>query len=123
MNDDKIILKGMKFFGRHGVLRQERELGQPFVVDVKLNLDFGAAGKADDLSQTVDYAQVYSEVEKIVTGKPLRLLETLAERIAEKILKGFSVKQVTVKVKKPKAPLPGMFSYAAVEITRYREQF
>jgi len=118
---DKIILKGMKFIGRHGVLPQERELGQPFVVDVELHLDLSPAGKTDDLSRTVDYARVYAGVEAVVAGEPCRLLETLAEKIAQKTLELFPVEQVTVRVKKPQAPLPGIFSYAAVEITRRRE--
>lgn len=101
---------------------QERELGQPFVVDVELNFDLSAAGKTDDLSRTVDYARVYAEVEAVVTGDPCRLLEALAEKIAAKVLRVFPVKQVTVRVKKPRAPLPGIFSYVAVEITRCQEQ-
>lgn len=118
---DKIILKGMKFFGRHGVLPQERELGQRFEVDLELFLELGAAGMNDDLNNTVSYADVYAAVEKVLTGRPYKLIEAVAERIASNIMKSFPVHGVRVRVEKPGAPVPGCFDYMAVEIMRERE--
>ncbi|MGB9791788.1 MAG: dihydroneopterin aldolase [Thermacetogeniaceae bacterium] len=119
---DKIILRGMEFFGYHGVLPAERELGQRFVVDVELACDLEAAGSSDDLSKSVDYSEVFELVAQIVTGEPYRLIESVAERIAQEILRRFAVDEVLVRVKKPQAPLKGVFSWVGVEITRRRRK-
>ena len=59
MTEDRILLEGMVFFGRHGVLQSERELGQRFVVDLELRLELRPAGLSDDLMRTADYSSVY----------------------------------------------------------------
>lgn len=118
---DKIIMKGMRFFGRHGVLPQEKELGQVFVVDLELSLDLGEAGEKDDLSLSVSYAEVFGLVEEVVTGEPFDLIEAVAHRIAGRVLDSFPpVERVTVTVKKPSAPVQGQFDHMAVEIFRER---
>ncbi len=115
---DKIVISDMAFYGYHGVLPQERELGQQFVVDVELTLNLRIAGESDDPGKTVSYADVYEIVRQVVTGVPSKLIETVAEQIAGKLLQQFAVRQVLVRVKKPAAPVPGQFSYMAVEIVR-----
>lgn len=118
---DKIIMQGMKFFGQHGVLHQEKELGQRFEVDLVLELDLAEAAQRDNLAATVSYADVYRVVEEIVTGPPFHLIETVAGAIARAVLDGFApVQAVTVRIKKPGAPVPGIFDYVAVEISRRR---
>lgn len=119
---DKIILKGMQFFGYHGVLEEERRLGQRFTVDMELVLDLQPAGQQDDLTLSISYAEVFKTVEAVVTGQPFRLLEALAESISQRVLEQYQpVTEVLVKVEKPGAPIPGNFAYMAVEITRQRE--
>jgi len=115
---DKIVISDMAFYGYHGVLPQERELGQQFVVDVELTLNLRIAGESDDPGKTVSYADVYEIVRQVVTGVPSKLIEAVAEQIAGKLLQQFAVRQVLVRVKKPAAPVPGQFSYMAVEIVR-----
>jgi dihydroneopterin aldolase len=118
---DKVIMKGMRFFGRHGVLPQERELGQVFEVDVELFLDLNAAGEKDDLSLTVSYADVFGLVEEVVAGGSFSLIEAMAHRIALLILERFRpVQKVAVTVKKPSAPIQGTFEYMAAQIARTR---
>ncbi|MDI6632085.1 MAG: dihydroneopterin aldolase [Bacillota bacterium] len=118
---DKIFIEGMAFFARHGVLAAEREVGQRFLVDLALYLDLSAAGAADDLTRTVDYLEVYRQVEKVVCSQSFHLLEALAEAIAAAVLGAFSVSRVDVRVRKPGAPLPGHFEAVGVEISRGRE--
>ena len=67
-SEDKILLEGMIFYGRHGTLPAERELGQPFIIDLELRLNLQAAGLSDDLRQTVDYSEVHRQARKIVEG-------------------------------------------------------
>lgn len=117
---DKIILQGMEFYGYHGVLPEERSLGQRFIVDLELELDLRPAGRTDNLELTVNYARVYELVESVVRGKPRRLIESVAEDIASALMEQFPVAASTVRVKKPQAPVHGHFTWMAVEIRRDR---
>lgn len=118
---DKIILKGMEFYGYHGVLPEEGVLGQKFVVDLEIYLDLEKAGRSDEPAATVSYADVFAAVRDVVQGAPRKLIEAVAEDIAANILGNFPVQAVTVRVKKPAAPVAGTFEYMAVEITRSKE--
>ena len=113
----------MVFHGRHGTLPAERELGQPFVVDVELRLDLRPAGRSDDLAQTVDYGEVHRRAREIVEGEPVSLTETVAERIAAVTLEDHpSVEAVRVKVAKPHVRLGDtVLADSAVEILRRRD--
>jgi 7,8-dihydroneopterin aldolase/epimerase/oxygenase len=119
-SEDRILLEGMVFHGRHGTLPAERELGQPFIVDVELRLDLRPAGFSDDLTKTVDYGEVHRRVKEIVEGSPVNLVETIAERIAATILEDHSlVEAVRVKVAKPHVRLGNTnLAGSAVEILR-----
>jgi dihydroneopterin aldolase len=117
---DRILLRGLRFVGYHGVFATERERGQPFVVDLDLELPLASAGHADALELTVDYGAVALQVRAIVEGEPVQLIETLAERIAARVLASTPVERVRVRVDKPEAPLPVAFTSVAVEIVRER---
>ncbi len=119
---DQIIMKGMEFYGYHGVLPGEQEIGQRFVVDLKLSTHLDRPGRVDDLAETIDYAELYGLMEKIVTEERFSLIEALAERIAQAVLASYSVAEVKVRVKKPHAPLGGVFDYVGVEIRRVAQQ-
>jgi len=120
---DRISLEGMVIHGRHGTLPAERELGQPFVVDVELCLDLRPAGISDDLEKTVDYGEVHRLVRENVEGPPVGLTETVAERIAASVLEEHPlVEVVRVKVAKPHVRLDDtVLSGSAVEIFRRRD--
>lgn len=121
--EDRILLEGMVFFGRHGTLPAERELGQPFIVDVELRLDLRPAGVSDDLTLTVDYSEVHRRAREIVEGPPAGLTETVAERIAASVLEEHPlVEAVRVKVAKPNVRLGDtVLAGSAVEIFRRRD--
>ena len=122
MADDRILLSGMIFYGFHGTLPAERELGQRFVVDVELECDLRAAGASDDLALTVDYSAVYRDVRGIVEGPPVGLTEVVAERIAATVLANYSlVDGVRVRVTKPEVRLDrGVLAGSTIEIVRRR---
>jgi dihydroneopterin aldolase len=118
---DRIELRAMRFAGRHGVLSFEAERPQPFEVDVVVELDLAPAGATDDLARTVDYGAVFSAARAVVEGPHVALIETLAERIAAAVLADSPpASAVTVRVRKPEAPLPGELAWAGVEIRRTR---
>ena len=119
---DAICLSGLSFYAYHGVAVEERSLGQRFVVDVRLELDLGPAGRSDNLELTVDYAELWQAVSAAVQGPPLKLLESVGERVAATILDRFErVGRVWVRLSKPGAPIAGASTGAvAVELTRER---
>ena len=121
MNSDKIELKGMVFYGFHGNSPAEQEVGQRFGVDLEVFRDLGVAGRSDDLKDTVSYVALYDQVRGIVEGPNRKLLENLAEAIAQSVLDEFDVEAVRVAVQKPEVPIKGsILSHAGVEILRGR---
>jgi dihydroneopterin aldolase len=118
---DTITLRGLRYLARHGVTLEERLEPQPFEVDVVLRADLSTAAASDELADTVDYAAVFTLVGEIVEGRSFRLLEALATAIAEAVLERTAAEEVTVRVRKPRAPLPGPFDHVEVELTRRRE--
>lgn len=118
MAPDVIRLQGLRGFGHHGVLPSERQDGQVFVIDVVLDVDVGGAAASDDLADTVDYAAVAADVIAIVEGDPVNLIETLADRIARTVLSRGPVRQATVTVHKPQAPVGVPFGDVSVTVTR-----
>jgi dihydroneopterin aldolase len=118
---DRILLRNMVFQGTHGVHEEEQRIPQPFEIDVELAVDLAPAGSEDDLAQTVDYGQVFEVCRQIVESTRFRLIEALAEAIASELLAGFALaSEVTVQVRKPKAPIAGTFDWVGVEIRRER---
>lgn len=118
---DKILMSKMMFFGFHGVLPEETTLGQKFIVDATLYIDTRKAGLTDELEFSVSYADVYNDMKTIVEGPPYKLIEALAEKIAQVVLENHQlIKGIKVSVKKPEAPVRGIFDYFGVEIERMR---
>ena len=119
---DKIFLKGMAFYGHHGVSPHEKALGQRFIVDVTLECDARAAGRSDHLADAVDYVPAYEIIKTVIEGESKDLIESVAEEIASKILDKLDVSAVRVTVKKPEVAIKGsILSYAGLEIYRRRK--
>ena len=118
---DKIIIDSLVIFANHGVLGAEKDLGQKFLVSAELHLDLRNAGLTDDLSKTVNYADVCSEIVSIMKGESFDLIEACAEKIAGHILHNYpSVREVMVKVEKPWAPVAQPLRTIAVQVFRKR---
>jgi len=118
---DTIVLKGMRFYAYHGVLPDEREHGQEFIVDVSLETDLRRAGVSDALTDTIDYRDAYDRTREVVEGPARRLLESVAESIAERLLALDRVTAVSVSVRKPGVRLSGPLDYSEVTIRRERQ--
>jgi len=118
---DKIYVKGMEFYGYHGVFPEETILGQRFIVDLTVSVDLKKAGKTDNLNYSVNYGELYQLCKEVAEGEPKKLVEAVAETIASRVLERFQpVSEVIVKVIKPDPPIPGHYDSVAVEITRGR---
>ncbi len=118
---DKITLTGVTAVGHHGVFDFERRDGQPFIVDAVLHLDFSRAAGSDDVQDTAHYGEVADCIRGWITGEPVNLIEALAVRIAEDVLRRFAVAAVDITVHKPKAPIEVEFGDVSVSVRRERE--
>lgn len=115
---DRIVLTGLRAFGHHGVYDFERAEGQEFVVDVVLELDLAPAAGTDDVADTVDYSALAERLAAVVSGPPVNLIETLADRLARVCLADERVAAVEVTVHKPQAPVGVTLADVAVTIRR-----
>jgi 7,8-dihydroneopterin aldolase/epimerase/oxygenase len=102
---DRISVSGLRAYGYHGATPAEREQGQEFVADAVLWLDTSPAAAADDLSRTVDYAALAGRLAEIISGQPVALIETLAQRLATACLADARVSHAEITVHKPDAPV------------------
>lgn len=120
---DKIRIKNLECYARHGVYIEENRLGQKFVVSAELCMDTRKAGMKDDLDCSVDYGRVCHMINGFMQENTFKLIETVAEKLAELILTEFPlVKQITIEIKKPWAPIGLPLESASVEITRRRHK-
>ena len=117
---DRITLAGMQFKGRHGVSEEERAEPQPFEVDLALRLDLSRPAATDQLADTINYSTIFDLAREIVEERSFHLLEALAGGIADAVMAAHPVDDVEVRVRKPKAPLPGAFEMVEVRIRRTR---
>ena len=122
MTPDTLSLHRLRFFGHHGVLPEETARGQDFEVTVRLELPLGEAGRTDDLSHTVDYRAVHQVVRGVMEGPPRRLVEALAEKVAEAVLQGFPpVQAVEIEVVKLNPPVDFASGGLAARVRRTRK--
>eukprot|EP00871_Galdieria_phlegrea_P004458 jgi/Galph1/5012/GphlegSOOS_G3635.1 len=105
-------------------LISSKELGQKFELDVEISTDLALAGKTDRLEHTINYADVYYLVKHIVEGEPHKLIESVAEDVAKRVLLHYSqARDIRVRVMKPAVAVPGMVKGLGVEIFRTREEY
>lgn len=118
MDGDWIRIHGIRLYGFHGVYTDEREQGQPFEIDVDVKADLKSPGLTDQLTETIDYVEIYQVVAKIVSGPSLHLIEALAERIAASLLSDFPVSNAVIRIRKPEVEMPGPVESVEIEISR-----
>jgi len=115
---DTIRLKNMTFYAHHGYYEAERELGQKFEVDIEVHCDLKIAAETDDLKKTLDYQAIYKIAKDTFENYKFKLIETVAEKIASKILILPGILNVLIRVRKPHVPLNGLLDYVEIEIFR-----
>ena len=115
-----IRVEGIRGFGYHGVLPEERRDGQPFVVDLAVYLDVSVAARSDDLTDTIDYAGLAASVLEVIEGDPCNLIESVADRVASRVMADNRIQRVVVTLHKPEAPVGVPFSDVSVTMERSR---
>jgi dihydroneopterin aldolase len=103
MNHDRISLRRIRAYGRHGANAGERDAAQAFDLDVEVELDLGAARRSDLLTDTLDYAALQALVVEIVHERSYALLERLGDEVANAVLADPRVRAVSVTIEKPGA--------------------
>lgn len=112
---DRITLTGLETYGYHGVFEEEKKTGQKFLVDITCWVRFPLE---DDLTQTINYAELAEIAVRIVAGPSRDLIETVAAEIADTIKANYRIHAVEVTVHKPQAPIPHVFADVAVTARR-----
>ena len=104
---DEIFIRDLEIFARHGVLQEEKNLGQKFIISAALRFDCRRAGKRDELSESINYAKVCHYMEELLQEKSFDLIEAAAEYLCERLLLKFAplLQEVELSLKKPWAPV------------------
>ena len=117
---DRIIVKNAPFLCSIGIKEEEREKKQEILVDIELFTDIRRGAGTDSIGDTIDYSAVYELIGEEVGKNHYNLIETLAERIAQRVLDNFKIEGVSITIKKPSALAHRGVRYAGVAITRNR---
>jgi len=117
---DAILLEGIEVPAALGVTAAERRMRRPVRLDLEVGRDLRAAGRSDQIRQTLHYQEIFDVVADIAGNFEHKLVEALGERIAQAVLSRFEADWVKVTVRKPK-PIAGVLEHAGIRITRRRE--
>jgi 7,8-dihydroneopterin aldolase/epimerase/oxygenase len=118
---DTIFVNGLVLHAYHGVMPHEAKVGQPFVLDIVLDIDLVEASRSDMLKHTVSYEQLVKTASEAFGARRYRLVEAAAGAIADAVLDRYRlVRSVRVTVRKPHAPIAATFDDVGVTITRAR---
>lgn len=116
---DKIYIKNLEVFGKHGVLPEENRLGQKFQINAVLYTHTREAGLKDDLTKTIHYGQVSRFMSSFMMEHTFQLIETAAEQMARAVLLQFpAMEKIKLEVLKPWAPIGLPLESVSVEIER-----
>lgn len=111
-----IILKDLRFYAYHGVGAQETQVGNEFVLDLRLRMDWTCAIRSDDVNDTLSYAEAYEAV-KDEMARPSRLLEHVVGRIARRLFQDFSsLEEIELRLVKRNPPMGADIEGAGVEL-------
>lgn len=114
--DFEINLKNLLFYSYHGVMEEERIIGNEYKVNLAVFLHINSDFEKDDLDLTISYVKLF-EIVKEEMGKPRKLLETVAYSIAKRIISNFEI--VTggrIEIEKMHPPIPSMLGSASVSL-------
>ncbi len=121
---DEIIIEKLKLRGKHGCFAAERDELRDFEVSMRLRLPFDRAAKTDELSDTVDYPSAMAIAEGVLGGESVRLIEKLADMIAERLFIRFpNLKEADVEVAKLGVDVGFEFGKISARISRKRTDY
>ena len=111
-----ILLQGLRFHAYIGVGEQEQQVGNDYVLDLRLGYPFAGAMLSDEVADTLNYAEVFGAVSEIMQ-KPAKLLETAAGTIARELFRRFpKTESIDLKLVKLNPPMGADCNGAGVEL-------
>lgn len=120
---DRITIRRIGVFAYHGVFEEEGRLGQRFYISIEAFLDLAAAGRADDLEQSVSYADIAARVQEVAVVNRFQIIEALAEAVAEDLFREFPrIGALEITVEKPSAAVAAILDSISVTIQRERSR-
>ena len=119
---DSIRIKNLKIPARHGVYEFEKEKDGTFELDIELYLPLLKAGESDRIEDTINYEDIISVVTKAFTDKQYALVEAAAQSVCDRLLNDFKIDKITVRVRKPHAPIDADFETVEVQLNRKNEE-
>jgi 7,8-dihydroneopterin aldolase/epimerase/oxygenase len=112
-----IKIEGMEFYAYHGHYREERYVGNRFLLDISINTNTTKAEKSDNIEDTLNYQQVYAIIKDDMENKQSHLLENIGRRIIDRLYKNFdSIDKVKLKISKINPPMGGQIQSVSVTI-------
>ena len=118
---DTIFVNGLVLHAYHGVMPHEAKVGQPFVLDIVLDIDLVEASRSDMLKHTVSYEQLVKTASEAFSSRRYRLVEAAAGAVADAVLDRYPpIRSIRITVRKPHAPVAATFDDVGVTITRAR---
>lgn len=118
---DSVKIEDLEVFARHGVLTEEKSLGQKFAITLECFFDVSAAGRSDDLTKTVNYKELADFASELFRINAFDLIEAAAEHLAREILVRYSlIEMIKIKISKPWAPIGHSVKTVSVQIARSR---
>jgi len=120
---NQIIIKNFKIFAYHGVHSAEKLNGQNFYIDASITIHHIKGIDSDELSDTLSYSKIMSEIKKTAQNKSYNLIEKLAGNIIKDLFLSFEeIQELDITVKKPEAPIKEDFKYVGVRLVRKRSE-
>ena len=119
---DSIFVNGLIIHAYHGVMPHEAKVGQPFGLDLVLDIDLGEASRTDKLKATVSYEALVKVASEAFSARRYRLVEAAAGAVADAVLAYYPpARSIRVTVRKPHAPIAATFDDVGVIVTRSRQ--
>jgi dihydroneopterin aldolase len=118
-----VVIERLEFQGRCGVTATERRRPQPLAIDLELDCDGTTAEAADQVSKTVDYAQVAERIVELGETQTCALLETFTEQILTMLFTEFPVMKASLWLRKLASPLPHVTGSVGIKVERSRTTY
>jgi 7,8-dihydroneopterin aldolase/epimerase/oxygenase len=120
---DAIFVNGLVLHAYHGVMPHEAKVGQPFRLDLTLDIDLAEASRTDTLKATVSYESLVKTASEAFCARRYRLLEAAAGAVADAVLDRYArVQGIRITVRKPHAPIAATFDDVGVTMVRMRDR-
>lgn len=121
---DCIKIKNLEVFANHGVFKEEKSLGQKFILSLSVYFDQSRAAKTDDLNYSINYGQLCFEILERYKEKSFDLIESSCLDIIDFIFAKYKmVEKIDLEVKKPWAPVHTAVDMISIKMSRKRRNF